>query len=119
MIFIGGVSPKIKPSGNAQGVCPACNRRVSFHACKKYSVVTLFFIPVIPFGASYLVTCSACASVLSLSKDKGRALETGKLHTIEYADLEILQNNAGRACPRCDGRVETGQKYCPTCGEKL
>ena len=119
MIFIGGISPRIKPAGVASGTCPACGRAASIHVSKKYSVVTLFFIPVIPYGTEYIATCSSCASVMLLQKEKGRAVEHDPAAVIDGSELQILKNNVGTTCPGCNARISSNRNYCPTCGERL
>jgi len=119
MIFIGGVGSHIKAVGAVEGTCPACGRSASLHVTKKYSVVTLFFIPVIPFGAEYIATCPSCASLMELRRDKGKQIEKQPGAILYPDDLQVLKNNRGITCSRCGARVQPGQNYCPTCGERL
>jgi len=119
MIFIGGVSPRVKPSGNAACSCPACHKDTTLFACKKETVFSLFFIPIIPFHTSYILTCPICASVMGLDKEKGRNLERNPHMRLFPEDLTILQNNAGTLCPHCGGPVSGGQNFCPACGQRL
>jgi len=119
MIFVAGISPKLKPTGSTECPCPACGRIASLYIVKQYSAVTLFFIPVILFGAEYIATCSSCASTLALPKDKGRALERDSGARLYPEDLSIVKNNAGQCCNRCESRVQPDQNFCPKCGGKL
>lgn len=119
MIFIAGVGSRIKPSGNAACTCPACGKSVSLHLCKRYNIVTLFFVPLVPFGANYLATCPSCASVLGVDAKQGRLVERKPGADISPDNLEIVQNNAALICNRCGGRVEHEQNFCPTCGYRL
>ena len=119
MIFIAGVSPKIKFLDRSSGVCPACGKSVDFNVNKKYSVVTFFFIPIIPFGASYFISCPNCKSIMALSKNKGKEVEQGYNNVIYKSDIEILQNNAGPACTACGAKIIINQNFCYHCGVRL
>ena len=118
MFFIAGVGSRVKPTGSGDCICPACGRQVSLHTLKKYSVVTFFFVPIIPFGTNYLATCPSCASVMQLDKGKGRSLERDPETRLYPEDLQVVQNNAGPTCLHCGARVSQSQNFCPNCGEQ-
>ena len=117
--FIVGINPRSKPLGRSRCVCPACGRMADLQINRNYSVFTFFFIPIIPFGISYLATCPNCASVMKLSKEKGKSFEQNHGSAIYGGDLRITQNNAGHACPSCGAKIITNQKFCYHCGAKL
>ena len=119
MFFIIGITPKHKHIGKSNVVCPACGRRADLQISKEYSVFTLFFIPLIPFGASYYAHCAGCGSVMSLSKDKGKAFEGNPGVVIYDGDLQLIQNNSGPACPSCGAKIIVSQNFCYNCGNKL
>ena len=119
MIFIAGVSPRLKQMGQANGGCPACNVSGQLYIVKQYRCVTFFFIPVIPFGGEYIATCGSCASMMALRKDAGKQMERNPDHPIGPYDLEIVSNNHGPRCPRCGRRIGAGYSFCPGCGVKL
>jgi len=119
LFLIAGIIPKNKPLGGCRCVCPACGRTADLQINKKYSVFTFFFIPIIPFGGSYHATCPNCASVMKLSKEKGRAFEHNNGSVIYGGDLHITQNNAGHACPSCGTQIITNQNFCYQCGSRL
>lgn len=119
MFLLIGVSPKIKQTGSFSCNCPACGQASSFYACKQYSSLNLFFIPVLPFGAEYIATCGNCTSVVGFHKEKGRAHERDPYLPFQTQDLEILRNNAGPVCPGCSARVDRSQNFCPNCGRQL
>jgi len=118
MFFIIGVTPKIKSIGTGNGDCPACGKSVNFHLRKKSSVLTLFFIPLIPFGGAYRATCSNCDSIMSLSKERGKDFENGN-KIIHDSDLKILQNNVGAVCKSCGAKIIVNQNFCYHCGDKF
>lgn len=119
MFFIIGISPKSKLIGSCGCACPACGRAVNLDLSKKYSTFTFFFIPIIPFGASYLGSCPSCDSIMGLSKERGKAFERDSGTVIYTSDLQILQNNAGAACPVCGAKIIASQNFCYNCGSKL
>ena len=119
MIFIAGISPKFKVLNQSNGVCPVCGKSVNFNVSKKYSVVTLFFIPIIPFGASYYLDCPNCKSIMSLSKAKGKKIEQGSVNTVNNSDMEIFQNNVGSVCTACGAKIIVNQNFCYHCGTRL
>ena len=119
MFFIIGISPKHEPLGRAVCVCPACGKTADLFISKKSSVFTFFFIPLIPFGASYFAECPNCGSVMALSKEKGKAFERNPNIMIYPGDLQILHNNMGPVCPSCGAKIIVSQNYCYHCGDKL
>jgi len=119
LFLIAGVTPKSKLLGRSRCVCPACGGTVNLNISKNYSVFTFFFIPTIPFGASYIATCPNCADVMKLSKEKGKAFEQNPGSVICGGDLHVMQNNAGRACPSCGTKIITSQNFCYHCGARL
>jgi len=86
---------------------------------KNYSVFTFFFIPIFPFGASYLAACPNCSSTMKLSKEKGRAFEQNPGSVIFAGDLHIRQNSKAHTCPSCGTPIITNQNFCYHCGERL
>ena len=119
MLLIFGVFPKFKSLCNGNGICPACEKSVYFKLGKKYSVFSIFFIPLIPFGASYHATCSSCNSTMELTKEKGKNFEQGYNNTIHNGDMRILYNNASPVCPSCGARIIANQNFCYHCGVKF
>jgi predicted RNA-binding Zn-ribbon protein involved in translation (DUF1610 family) len=119
LFFIAGINPRSKPLGGSRCACPACGRTADLQVHKNYSVFTFFFIPVIPFSVSYLAICPNCASVMKLSKEKGKAFEQDHGSVIYNGDLRIMQNNEINACPSCGTKIITNQNFCYHCGAKL
>ena len=119
MLFIVGIKPGSKSLGKSQCVCPACGKSVDLQLSKDYSVFSFFFIPIFSFGASYLATCPNCASVMKLSREKGKSFEQAAGSVIHNGDLHILQNNADAVCPACGTKIITEQNFCYHCGVRL
>jgi len=119
MIFIAGVSPRLRQLGYAQTTCPACNAGGRLHIVKQSQCISLFFIPLIPLGGEYIVTCGGCASVFALRKEAGREFERAPERPLNPYDLELITNNHAGRCFKCGQRAQPGYVYCPACGERL
>jgi len=119
MIFIAGVSPRLKQLGIAGGLCPVCGASGRLHIVKQSQCVSLFFIPLIPFGGEYTATCGSCASVFALRKEAGKRFEREPGRHLGHYDLELIKNNQTQRCTQCGHRAEPGFTYCPGCGSRL
>jgi zinc-ribbon family len=77
MLFLFGVRRKEKAIGQLERACSKCARPTVHTALEQKSWFTLFFISVIPFGATYLTRCNLCgmkyASTAEL-KDKASGM---------------------------------------------
>ena len=119
MIFIAGISPRLRQLGYARATCPACGASGRLHIVKQSQCVSLFFIPLIPFGGEYIATCGGCASVFALRKEAGREFERRPEQPFSPYDLELIKNNHSVCCSRCRHRAQPGYAYCPGCGGRL
>ena len=119
MIFIAGISPRLRQLGYTRAACPACGADGRLHIVKQSQCVSLFFIPLIPFGGEYTATCGGCASVFALSKEAGKRFEREPEQPLSPYDLELIKNNHSVCCSRCAHRAQPGYAYCPGCGERL
>ncbi|MCL2580641.1 MAG: zinc ribbon domain-containing protein [Oscillospiraceae bacterium] len=119
MIFIAGVSPRLKQLGMVKGACPACSETGRMHIVKQCQSLSVFFLPLLSFGCGYIVTCSGCASIMVLRKNTGKKLEKDPGTPVSQYDLEMLKNNHGPRCPHCKGRASDDFNFCPSCGSKL
>ena len=119
MIFIAGISPRLRQLGYAHAICPVCRANVQLHIVKQSQCISLFFIPLIPFGGEYIATCAGCASVFALRKEAGKGFEREPERALTPDDLELIKNNHATRCSRCDYRAQPGYAYCPGCGERL
>ena len=62
MFFLLGVRRKEKTIGQVERPCSKCARPTVHTALELKSWFTLFFIPVIPFGTTYLTRCNFCGT---------------------------------------------------------
>jgi len=69
MLFLFGVRRKQKPLGQVERPCTKCARSTVHTALELKNWFTLFFIPVIPFGTSYITICNLCGMKYKSSAD--------------------------------------------------
>jgi zinc-ribbon family len=69
MLFLFGVRTKAKSMGQTERSCTKCARPTMHNAIEARRWFTLFFIPVIPLGASYAVRCGVCGLATKASAD--------------------------------------------------
>jgi hypothetical protein len=60
MFLIYGIRRKIKALGQLGYGCSCCGRDTMHTAYMERKWVTFFFIPVIPFGRGYGLSCNVC-----------------------------------------------------------
>lgn len=65
MFFIAGTRRSAKAFGQFAGSCRNCSRPTAHTAVRVSRSMTLFFIPLIPIGQSYLVVCNLCGLKLA------------------------------------------------------
>ncbi|MBW2353093.1 MAG: zinc ribbon domain-containing protein [Deltaproteobacteria bacterium] len=102
-IFIAGVQPKTVTLEDHPRMCRSCGlyqarlRRVDHY-------LSLFFIPLFRVKKGEIfVECQSCGSISDESGD------------IRYQG----QGGRGPACPYCGRSVDTGFRFCPSCGKEL
>lgn len=129
MFFIGvfGIEDKqseIKTFNNLE--CKVCNESTKGKLIKKYSYFHFFFIPLFKWNESYYIVCDRCSSVYSISKEKGKSLESNEDVNISYWDLkEVYSGNSNEGdfgnniCRSCNAEVDKSFKYCPHCGQRM
>jgi len=69
MLFLFGVRTKSKPINQIQYPCSNCKRTTVFTAMESKRWFTLFFIPVISLGGSFLIRCNLCGLTLKCSPE--------------------------------------------------
>jgi zinc-ribbon family len=69
MFFLFAVRRKEKPIGQVERACTKCARPTVHTALEFKSWFTFFFIPVIPFGTTYLSRCNLCGMKYKMSAD--------------------------------------------------
>ena len=62
MLIVGGTRPKEKELGITQQTyqCTHCNNVLNYKIFRRRNWFTLFWIPVIPLGTKYFISCPIC-----------------------------------------------------------
>ena len=60
MFFLFGMRTKANSLGQLERPCSKCSRDTMHHAIETKRWFTLFFVPVIPLGGSFLLRCGVC-----------------------------------------------------------
>jgi len=122
MIFIGGVDAKQSEIGEFDSVhCPHCQQNHPMSLYKSYYFFHFFFLPLFKWSTKYIITCHGCHSLMGLSSEKGKALERGRTHDVDPADLTMVAPGRTKPvpCPNCRGDVDADFQFCPHCGERV
>jgi DNA-directed RNA polymerase subunit RPC12/RpoP len=102
MIFIAGVTPKIKILDQNPRRCPVCGLNQAYYKRVDY-YLSLFFIPVLRVKKGEpLIMCDRCEQTFN---------EFG-------ADFNRKQQ-AATACRYCGKDVGSDFKFCPYCGRRI
>ena len=56
----------------APGVCPNCHNQVFLHHVRSKKHVSLYFVPVVPYGTEDYLVCPICSRGLQLSSSQAR-----------------------------------------------
>ena len=54
-------------------ICEVCGNNAAHQLVKRSRRFTLFFIPVLPLGSSYVDTCTACGRGIAVAADRAEA----------------------------------------------
>lgn len=127
MFFIGvfGVDNKEKEVKIINNLtCKNCSISTKGRLMKSFTFFHFFFIPLFKWNENYYVICDGCNSIYSISREKGKAIESGECLEITYWDLNEVNNRGEnyysiKRCSKCNKQLDTSFEYCPYCGEKL
>lgn len=127
MFFIGifGIDAKEKEIKIIDSLsCKNCDISNKSRLIKTFTFFHFFFIPLFKWNESYYVICDGCNSIYSISREKGKAIESGEDIDITYWDLNEVNNRTEnyysiKRCSKCHKELEISFEYCPYCGEKL
>lgn len=127
MFFIGvfGVDNKEKEVKIINNLtCKNCSISNKGRLIKTFTFFHFFFIPLFKWNENYYVICDGCNSIYSISREKGKAIESGEYLEITYWDLNEVNNRGEnyysiKRCSKCNKQLDTSFEYCPYCGEKL
>ncbi|WP_160685223.1 zinc-ribbon domain-containing protein [Clostridium sp. C2-6-12] len=132
MFFIGifGIENKDKEIRELNNLnCKKCNNTIQGKLIKNFDFFHFFFIPLFKWNEKYYVVCNRCKCLYSITKEKGKAIESGEDINITYWDLQEVysDNNINfnnnsydmKRCSSCGEQVKRDFKYCPYCGKEI
>lgn len=76
MFFIIGTRPRTTELRTLTMVCWSCRQPAAHRVRREKNHVTLFFIPLIPFGARTTLQCLLCGADQRLDDDQAREILT-------------------------------------------
>jgi hypothetical protein len=76
MFFVFGTRRKATPICQMERPCTKCARPTIHSAFESKQWFTLFFIPVIPLGASYAIRCNLCGLALKATPELKQQLRS-------------------------------------------
>jgi len=75
VLFIMGINTGRKELYLSQEIqCPHCGQYGRYTVYMTYTVLSLFFIPVLKWNRRYYVTCSHCQTSWELDKETGKRI---------------------------------------------
>ena len=76
MFFLFGIRTRSKGLAQVEQPCSKCSKNTIHTAVETKRWFTLFFIPVIPLGASHLLRCNLCGLKLKSSPEQTARLSS-------------------------------------------
>jgi hypothetical protein len=77
-VLIFGLSSKQVLLATLYYVCETCGNQAAHQLVKHMRRFTLFFIPIFPVGTRYDDTCTFCARVMDVPRDRAEAAVDGQ-----------------------------------------
>ena len=103
MFFIAGTRRTGKAIGQFAGSCRNCSRATAHTAVRVSRFITLFFIPLIPIGQSYLIVCNVCGLKLAPEAELRERMEKWDKSGSDPAPGAALAERAGAPAPSAAG----------------
>lgn len=102
-------------------VCDSCGRYGRMNVFMTYTVLALFFIPVLKWNRRYFVQMSCCGQTYALDPEIGRSIAAGENVQIRPEDLKDIGGSASawKVCSNCGYRTDEDFDFCPKCGGRL
>ena len=124
MFFMMGITQGQKEFDFRQMIiCSNCGAYGNFSVFMTYTVLSIFFIPVLKRDRHYYVRTSCCNTIYELDPDIGKRIARGEDIEIKQEDMKIVQSGRGRAihksCNKCGYETEEDFEYCPKCGNRF
>lgn len=124
MFFLMGINNGRKDLDfNQTIVCKLCGRFGRYQVFMTYTVLSLFFIPVIKWNRRYYVQTSCCNTLYELEPEVGRAIAHGQEVEIQPEYLTRIYTGGSRYdykhCPNCGYETAEDFEFCPKCGNRF
>lgn len=98
----------------------SCGKFGRYEVYLTYSMLHLFFIPLIKWNRKYYVRTTCCHSIYLLDPQIGHSIEQGDSVTILPQHLTLFSKEAHiRTCRNCHYQTTEDFDYCPRCGTKF
>lgn len=102
-------------------ICKSCGQYCKYEIIMKYSVLTLFFIPVIKWNKRFFAKSSCCKTLFDMTNEAGNDIYKGRKNNISDDDIHKGEDlKLCRHCDFCGGETpyEYQYNYCLRCGHK-
>lgn len=124
MFFMMGIMPGQKEIDFSQMViCSSCGAYGRLSVFMTYTVLSLFFIPILKWDKHFYVRTSCCNAIYELDYEVEKKIARGEDVEIKPEDMRIVQNGNTRftckICSNCGYETEEDFEFCPKCGNKL
>ena len=102
-------------------ICDACGAYGRYKVFMVFTVLSLFFIPVLKWNRRYYVQTSCCSRLYELDREIGAAIARGEQVEIrpEYLHEIPGRNYTGRRCMNCGYTTQEDFEFCPKCGKRF
>ena len=108
---------------NQTMICSLCGKYGRYQVFMTYTVLSLFFIPVIKWNKHYYVQTSCCNTVYELDPELGKRIAHGE--NVEILPQHLTGVGGGRYdcsykhCPQCGFTTSEDFEFCPKCGRRF
>ncbi|MGN0412521.1 MAG: zinc ribbon domain-containing protein [Lachnospiraceae bacterium] len=108
---------------NQTVICSLCGRYGRYQVFMTYTVLSLFFIPVMKWNKHYYVQTSCCNTVYELDPELGKRIAHGE--NVEILPQHLTRVGGGRYdysykhCEQCGFTTNEDFEFCPKCGRRF